>query len=85
MLSWTESGLATWVRQLTYLRCSLWGGHEETLQFQKDRLFLRCVSCGYETSGWALDKNAASVQVPSERRLPYASPVGERRTACGLS
>jgi hypothetical protein len=83
MLSWTESGLAPLVRQLTYLRCSLWGGHEETLQFQKERLFLKCHSCGYETSGWVLDKNAPLIQVPAERRRCHPSPVSvpERRIA----
>ena len=31
-------------------------GHDSLLQFEHDRMFLKCVSCGYESPGWALDK-----------------------------
>jgi hypothetical protein len=29
-------------------------GHQGLLQFQRDRMFLRCLSCGHESSGWKL-------------------------------
>lgn len=29
-------------------------GHQHLLQFQRDRMFLRCLSCGHESSGWKL-------------------------------
>lgn len=41
-----------WVRQ-TY--CGL-HGHDNLLHFQKDRLFLQCVSCGRQTPGWDLNE-----------------------------
>jgi hypothetical protein len=31
-------------------------GHAELMQFEKDRMFLRCLSCGHESSGWRLDR-----------------------------
>lgn len=30
-------------------------GHEGRLQFKKNRVFLQCASCGYESPGWVLD------------------------------
>jgi hypothetical protein len=30
-------------------------GHDQLLEFQQDRIFLRCVSCGLETPGWVID------------------------------
>jgi hypothetical protein len=29
-------------------------GHDNLMQFGKDRVYLRCVSCGHESPGWAL-------------------------------
>src|SRR5438552_18207524 len=40
-----------WIRQ-TY--CGL-HGHDTMLHFEKDRLFLQCVSCGHGTPGWDLN------------------------------
>jgi hypothetical protein len=31
-------------------------GHEHLLQFQPDRMYLRCLSCGHESSGWELSE-----------------------------
>jgi hypothetical protein len=30
-------------------------GHDNLMQFEKDRLFLQCASCGHESPGWTLD------------------------------
>jgi hypothetical protein len=35
------------------LYCGL-HGHDNLMQFGKDRVYLRCVSCGHESPGWAL-------------------------------
>ena len=76
-----EGRLARWFRQLRYLHCSLLRGHDEYLQFQANRLSLRCVSCGYETPGWVLDRKTPLVPFPTERRRTYAARVSERRIA----
>ena len=31
-------------------------GHDNLLQFQQDRMFLKCVSCGHESPGWELNE-----------------------------
>jgi hypothetical protein len=35
--------------------CGVRFGHEDELRFERDRLTLRCVSCGHESTGWGLD------------------------------
>jgi hypothetical protein len=42
----------TWLRQAF---CGL-GGHDNLMHFEKDRMYLRCVSCGRETPGWELSE-----------------------------
>lgn len=34
--------------------CRLVYGHDPMLAWERDRLFLRCASCGYETTGWTI-------------------------------
>ena len=44
----------SWVIEpLRRLFCAL-RGHENVLHFEQNRLSLRCLSCGYRTSGWSL-------------------------------
>jgi hypothetical protein len=76
-----EGRLALLWRQLRYLQCSMLRGHDESLQFQQNKLYLRCISCGYETPGWELDRKMPLVPLPTERRHPYASRASERRIA----
>ena len=69
-----------WLRQ-TY--CGL-SGHDALLQFETDRMFLQCVSCGHESPGWELNENAPRISVRGDtRRLRLMRPhlVGERRIA----
>jgi hypothetical protein len=42
------------VHCLQQLMCGL-RGHESVLCFERHRLSLRCLSCGHQTTGWALD------------------------------
>ena len=48
-------------------------GHDSLLQFEQDRMCLKCVSCGHESSGWEL----------ADTPPPTVAPVREevRRTA----
>jgi|SRR5437588_2789061 len=55
-----------WIRQ-TY--CGL-HGHDAMLHFEKERLFLQCVSCGHRTPGWDLNETlrpAAAVRTEARR------------------
>jgi hypothetical protein len=60
-------------------------GHDSLLQFEQDRMFLRCVSCGHESPGWELnetpptalgDRSDDRAQVSSQSQL-----IDERRIA----
>jgi hypothetical protein len=33
-------------------------GHDSLLQFEQDRMFLKCVSCGHESHGWEIADTA---------------------------
>ena len=78
-----DDGLAT--RVLNQLRQSLCAmhGHDSMVQFERDRMFLRCTSCGHESPGWAIDKTAPTVEAREDARRPALSPrlVGVRRIA----
>jgi hypothetical protein len=64
--------------------CGLYG-HDSMLQFQHDRMFLKCVSCGHESPGWSLNETPPTVVAGTENRpAPLASPsqlIRERRIA----
>jgi hypothetical protein len=60
-------------------------GHDSMLQFEQDRMFLRCTSCGHESPGWEIaDQQTTPVSEPQTTRQPalVRSPlVGIRRVA----
>jgi len=56
--------LTDWFRQLL---CGL-HGHDSLLQFEQERMFLRCVSCGHKTTGWELTETPPTVTVRGDRR-----------------
>ncbi len=47
-------------RRVQQAMCSL-HGHDSLLQFEHNRMFLRCTSCGYETPGWEIEHGGAEV------------------------
>ena len=68
------------VRQLF---CGL-HGHDVYLQFEAERMFLRCVSCGHESPGWELNEAPPlKLEADSSRHQPIVErhPVGVRRIA----
>jgi len=58
-------------------------GHDALLQFEQDRMFLRCVSCGHETPGWNLNEPTPTVALPSEPETAIVQPqlISARRVA----
>ena len=52
---------------LTRLRCAL-DRHDDVLQSENGRLFLRCLSCGRETPGW-------NVMAPIPSSVPPPVPL----------
>ena len=76
----TRADFLTWMRQ-TF--CGL-HGHDSYLQFEHDRMFLKCVSCGHETHGWELNDPRPAVRLRGDARrqlVPTHQLVGARRVA----
>lgn len=44
------------LRWLSSLLCQLNGGHWKVLHTEPQRMALKCVTCGYETTGWEIGK-----------------------------
>jgi hypothetical protein len=73
-------------RALDWLRQALCGlhGHDSLLQFEKDRIFLKCVSCGHETPGWELtEPRSARITTTEMQPRPVVAPrlIRSRRIA----
>ena len=74
------------VRVLDRLRQTFCGlrGHDTMLHFDKDRMSLRCVSCGHETPGWQLNEAPPTVTIRGDARhhvLARPHLVSARRIA----
>ena len=83
-----ESGSieAPGVRMMDRVRQMICGlhGHDTLLHFDKDRMSLRCVSCGHETPGWELNEVPPTQTFRGDaRRHAIARPhlVSARRIA----
>ena len=73
-------------RVLDWMRQALCGlhGHDTLLQFEEERMFLKCVSCGHETPGWELNEAPPTVSMRGDaRRHALVRPrlVEQRRIA----
>jgi len=73
-------------RVLDRLRQTLCGlhGHDAFLQFEQERMFLKCVSCGHETPGWELNETPPTVSVRGDDRrhvLAHARLISDRKIA----
>ena len=42
-------------------------GHEDYLQFEKNRMFLHCISCGHQSPGWTIDPRQSLLRFESRR------------------
>jgi hypothetical protein len=47
------SRLSLWTR---HTMCGM-HGHELLLHFERTRVTLQCANCGYQTTGWNIDRN----------------------------
>ncbi len=73
-------------RVMDWLRQTMCGlhGHDTLLQFEQERMFLRCVSCGHETHGWEIEtaRPAVRLRVEAPRKaLAARQLVSERKIA----
>jgi hypothetical protein len=75
--------MSRFTERLRQLLCGL-HGHDTMLQFEQERMFLRCVSCGHETTGWELTETPPTVTIRGDaRRHAIVRPklVSARRIA----
>ena len=42
-------------------------GHEDYLQFEKNRVYLQCVACGHESPGWTVDARRPVLRFQARR------------------
>ena len=78
-----DEGLGTAVvARVRQMFCGM-HGHDNLLQFERDRMFLRCVSCGHESPGWALTETPPTVTEVGDASRHAVRPaiVGIRRIA----
>jgi hypothetical protein len=66
--------LLGWIQRAS---CSLRGHDDQLLEFERGRMFLRCVSCGHATRGWQVGKAVT----PQWERAPEAGPHTSSRPA----
>jgi hypothetical protein len=52
-------------------------GHDNLIQFEQYRMFLKCASCGHETPGWKLPNRRPVAKVSDARREPAIAVVGD--------
>ena len=55
-------------------------GHDNLLQFEQDRMFLKCVSCGHESPGWELvEASPSDLSGHVPQRVPSPPPLVQPR------
>lgn len=64
-MSWIQQGL-----------CGL-HGHDSLLQYERNRIFLRCASCGHQTPGWDLSRTPAPRANVEAAVRPSAADLAE--------
>ena len=69
--------------QLRQYLCGL-HGHDDLLHFEKGRMSLHCVSCGYQSPGWEVKhapRATSTADTAPRPRIVRMPLVGERRVA----
>jgi len=67
--------------------CGLYG-HDTMRVFERNRLFLKCVSCGHESPGWSINEtpaqkaeSAQKAETESRRGVASTRLISERKIA----
>jgi hypothetical protein len=50
-------------------------GHDNLMQFERARMFLKCVSCGHETPGWEITEPPPEVIAAHQAEEPARRPA----------
>ncbi len=70
----SDSLLQRALRWLAQTYCGLFG-HDPVLQFENDRMYLRCTSCGHDSPGWEIGKRRPRLRFRGDRRRHALQPV----------
>ncbi len=49
-------------------------GHDYLLRFERDRMYLKCLSCGHESPGWELPERRPTVTARAEPSSSLSRP-----------
>lgn len=66
------------LEQLQQFLCGL-RGHDEVLHFERNRLSLRCLSCGHQTAGWNLAPDVVRLEVQPVTRHSLEARIVQAR------
>lgn len=76
-----EGALSRLVGCMRQFACGL-RGHDALIQFEPNRLYLRCATCGHESQGWALDQRRPRLRLRGDaRRFLYHKVPSSRLIA----
>ena len=57
-------------------------GHEDYLHFERNRVYLQCVACGYESPGWTIgERPSAAGLKPGPTRATVRFPFRHQAKA----
>ena len=56
-------------------------GHDAMLQYERNRIFLRCTSCGHETPGWEVASHASTLRHRAPEARAALAPRGDLAVA----
>jgi hypothetical protein len=77
----SDAGLGAKMRdRLRYAICAI-QGHDSLRQFERQRVFLKCTSCGHESPGWDLDLPQPRPETRRAGHRALSPVVGTRRVA----
>jgi len=68
-----EDGVGAVIGRVRQVLCAL-HGHDNLLQFEQARMYLRCVTCGHESPGWTIDTTAGDTLRREPRPLRHGQP-----------
>jgi hypothetical protein len=79
-IAWFASYMTDYLMGFFKRLLCAWRGHEDYLHFEKNRVYLECVTCGHESPGWTIDSPRAVLRFES-RRGKTSAPVILRKIA----
>jgi len=56
-------------------------GHDALLHYERNRMYLRCITCGYESPGWEVARGVATARLRAKGHGAAADLVVARKVA----